>query len=95
LINVKEYARSQRELARALASSEKLGLRAMLARSHYLMATTLRLAGSGAEATGHYRETVRLLEEIRQEPGATNVLQRGDLNSIYTKSLRWIQDGKG
>jgi tetratricopeptide (TPR) repeat protein len=93
LINVRDYARAQRELARALASSEKLGLRAMLARSHYLMATTLRLTGSGAEAAGHYRETVRLLEEIRKEPGATNVLQRGDLNSIYTESTRWVQGG--
>jgi serine/threonine protein kinase/tetratricopeptide (TPR) repeat protein len=91
LINVKDHARAQRELTRALAISEKLGLRAMLARSHYLIATTLRLTGNGAEAAGHYRETVRLLEEIRKEPGATNVLQRGDLNSIYTESTRWVQ----
>jgi serine/threonine protein kinase/tetratricopeptide (TPR) repeat protein len=95
LMNARDYARAQQELNRAMASSEKLGLRATLARSHYLMGAILRLTGKEAEATHHYRETVRLLEEIRKEPDAANVLQRADLNSIYTESVRWSQDGKG
>jgi tetratricopeptide (TPR) repeat protein len=94
LMNVKDHARAQQELGRALAGSEKLGLRATLARTHYLMATLLRMTGKGTEAASHYRETVRLLEEIRKEPGAANVLQRADLNSIYTESMRWSQGGK-
>ncbi len=94
LMNVKDYARAQQELGRALASGEKLGLRATLARTHYLMATLLRMTGKGTEAASHYRETVRLLEEIRKEPGAANVLQRADLNSIYTESMHWSQGGK-
>lgn len=95
LVNSRDYRRAQRELGHALARSEKLGLRAMLAKSHYLIATTLRLTGNDAEATGHYREAVRLLEEIRKEPGAANVLQRADLNSIYIDSTRWSQSNKG
>jgi tetratricopeptide (TPR) repeat protein len=94
LVNSRDYRRAQRELGHALARSEKLGLRAMLAKSHYLIATTLRLTGNDAEATGHYREAVRLLEEIRKEPGAANVLQRADLNSIYIDSTRWSQSNK-
>jgi serine/threonine protein kinase/tetratricopeptide (TPR) repeat protein len=94
LVNVKDYARAQQELGHALTSSEKLGLRAMLAKSHYLMATVLRLTHNEQEAAGHYRETVRLLEEIRKEPGATHVLERADLNSMYMDSTRWSQGGK-
>jgi serine/threonine protein kinase/tetratricopeptide (TPR) repeat protein len=94
-VDLKDYVRAQRELTRALAISEKLGMRAMMARSHYLIATIFRLTGKGTEAAGHYRETVRLLEEIRKEPGATNVLNRPDLNSIYKNSTRWSQSNKG
>ncbi|HVN81827.1 MAG TPA: tetratricopeptide repeat protein, partial [Terriglobia bacterium] len=95
LINVKDYARARQELGRAMTIGEKLGLRETLARSHYLMAINLRLTGSRAEATGHYRETVRLLEEIRKEPGASNVLKRGDLTSIYMESTHRVQGEKG
>jgi tetratricopeptide (TPR) repeat protein len=95
LMNVKDYARAQQELGRAITSGEKLGLRATLARSHFLLATILRLTGSASEAAGHYREAIRLLEDIRKEPGAANVLQRGDLNAIHTDSTRWSQSNKG
>jgi serine/threonine protein kinase/Tfp pilus assembly protein PilF len=94
LMNAKDYARARQELARAITSGEKMGLRATLARSHFQLATILRLTGNASEAAGHYRETIRLLEEIRKEPGAANVLQRADLNAIYTDSTRWSQDGK-
>jgi serine/threonine protein kinase/tetratricopeptide (TPR) repeat protein len=89
LMNAKDYVHAQQELGRAMTSSEKLGLRETLARSHYLMATVLRLTGNASEAAGHYRETVRILEEIRNEPGAANVLQRSDLNHIHADSTHW------
>ncbi len=95
LVDLKDYTRAQQELTRALAISEKLGMRTMMARSHYLIATILRLTGKGTEAAVHYREAVRLLEEIRKEPGATDVLNRADLNSIYIDSTRWSQSNKG
>jgi len=95
LVNAKDYPRARRELGRAMTNSEKLGLRATLLRSHYLLATLLRLTGSSSEAASHYRETIRLLEEMRKEPGAGNLLQRVDLNAIYTDSSRWSQGIKG
>ena len=95
LADSKNYARAQQELIRALAVSEKLGMRAMTAKSHYLIATILRKTGKGTEAAGHYRDTIRLLEEIRKEPGATDVLKRTDLSSIYSDSVRWAQNSKG
>ena len=95
LVNTRDYSRARQELERAVAKTEKLGLRTLSAKGHYLLATILRLTGKGAEAAGHYREAVRLLEDLRKEAGASNVLQRTDLNPIYTDSTRWSQSNKG
>src|SRR5260370_36249239 len=54
LVNSKDYSRARQELEPALSNSEKLGLRTLLTRDHYLLCTALRLTGNGTEATGHY-----------------------------------------
>jgi tetratricopeptide (TPR) repeat protein len=94
LINGKEYSHAQQELQTALTKSEKLGSRYLTLRIHYLLATALRLAGNGTEATGHYRDALRLLDEIRKEAGAEKVIERADLKPIYAESSRWSQDAK-
>ncbi len=91
LVNTKDYARARQELEAALGRAEKLGLRGLLARNHYLLATTLRATGNGAEATGHYRTGQQLLEEIRKEAGAEKVLERADFKLIYAECTRWSQ----
>jgi serine/threonine protein kinase/Tfp pilus assembly protein PilF len=95
LVNTRDYSRARQELDRAVAKTERLGLPTLSAKGHYLLATELRLTGRGAEAAGHYREALRLLEDIRKEAGADNVLQRADLNPIYTDSTRWSQTNRG
>jgi serine/threonine protein kinase/Tfp pilus assembly protein PilF len=95
LVNAKDYSRTRQELQPALAKAEKLGLRTLLARGHYLLATALRATGNGTEATPHYREALRLLDEIRKEAGAEKVIERADLKPIYTESGRWSQERKG
>jgi serine/threonine protein kinase/tetratricopeptide (TPR) repeat protein len=90
LVNNKDYSRARQELEPVLAKAEKLGLRTLLAKDNYLLATALRAAGNGTEATSHYREVLRLLDEIRKEPGAEKVIERADLKSIYTDSTRWL-----
>ena len=95
LVNTRDYSHARQELERAVAKTERLGLRTLSAKGHYLLATELRLTGKGAEAAGHYREAVRLLEDLRKEAGANNVLERADLNPIYTDSTRWSQTNKG
>ena len=95
LVNSKDYVRARQELESALGKSEKLGLRTLLAKDHYLLGTTLRLTGNGTEATGHYREALRLLDEIRKEAGVERVVERADLKTIYAESTRWSQAGKG
>jgi len=91
LVNAKDYPRAREELESALSKAEKLGVRTLLARDHYLLARVLRETGNGTEATGHYREALRLLDEIRKEAGAEKVIERADLKPIYAESSRWSQ----
>lgn len=91
LVESKDYERARQELERASAGAEKLELRAVLAQAHYSLATALRLSGRGAEATPHYREALRYLDEIRKDTGSDAVLQRSDLNAIYTESTRQLK----
>ena len=92
-VNAKDYSHAREGLDRALNQSEKLGLRTMLARTHYLLATVLRLTGKVQEASGHYREALRYLDEIGKDTGSDAVLKRSDLNVIYTESNRWSSQG--
>ena len=91
----RDYSRARQELEPALAKAEKLGLRTLLAKDHYLLATALRATGNGADATLHYREALRLFDEIRKEGGAEKVIERGDLKPAYTESGHWSQESKG
>ncbi len=91
LIKSKDYAHARQELQRTLSRSEKLGLRLENARIHYLMGSALRLSGSASEATPQYREALRLLDEIRKEQGAENVIERSDLKTIYAEATQFAQ----
>jgi eukaryotic-like serine/threonine-protein kinase len=93
-VNAKDYSHAREALDRALNQSEKLGLRTLLARTHYLLATVLRLTGNVPDASGHYREALRYLDEIAKDTGSDAVLKRSDLNVIYTESNRWSQAEK-
>jgi serine/threonine protein kinase/tetratricopeptide (TPR) repeat protein len=95
LISTKNYTGAQQELQRALDRSEKLGLRMLLAKSHFLLATVLRLKSNNAEAQRHYHEAVRMLDDIRKEPGAERMMERADLKSVYQESSRWSRAAKG
>ena len=91
LVNSKDYSGARQELDSSLGQAEKLGLRTMLARHHYLLGTALRETGNVSEATGHYRDALRVLDEIRKEAGAEKVIERADLKPIYSESARWVQ----
>jgi serine/threonine protein kinase/tetratricopeptide (TPR) repeat protein len=95
LLGSRDYAGAQQELQSALGKAEKLGLRELLAKGQYLLATALRLTGNGAEASGHYREALRWLEEIRKEAASDKVIERADLKTIYAEATRWSQVSKG
>ena len=89
LLNAHQYTAAKKELETSLRTSEKLGLQALLARSHYLLGRTLELSGSGsAEAAPHYAAARRILEAIHQESGSDGILKRQDLSSISSPSVQ-------
>jgi len=59
------------------------------AKSQYLLATALRLAGNGAEASRHYADAHRILDEMSSEAKSDTLLKRADLGSIYAESAKW------
>lgn len=90
-----DYLHAREELDRALDESGRRQLRDPLARGHYLLATLFRLTGRAPEAKDHFREALRVLEEIRKESGTDRVLERVDLNRIFAEATRRIQTAKG
>jgi eukaryotic-like serine/threonine-protein kinase len=87
LLDAHQYPAAKKELETSVRTSEKLGLQALLARSHYLMGRTLELSGSGnAEAATHYAAAKRILETIRQESGSDAILKRQDLSAIAAQT---------
>ena len=91
LVEQKQYERARQQLERAIADAEKLELRPTLAQAHYSLATALRLSGHSADATAHYREALRYLDEIRKDAGSDAFLQRSDFKIINGESTRWSQ----
>ncbi|PYT90150.1 MAG: hypothetical protein DMG36_20945 [Acidobacteria bacterium] len=88
-IEAKNYSQALEVLERSVAESEKLGLKTLLAKSHYLQAEALRLSGKQAEAPRHYSEAHRIIDEIRKEAQSDDLMKRSDLTTIYQQSVRW------
>ena len=88
-IEAKNYSQALEVLERSVAESEKLGLKTLLAKSHYLQAEALRLSGKQAEAPRHYSEAHRIIDEIRKEAQSDDLMKRSDLTTIYQQSARW------
>ena len=93
LIKTKQYAAAHQELQRALGRSEKLGLRLETAKIHYLLGASMRLGGNPTDAASQYREALRLLDDIRKEPGAEHVTDRYDLKPMYAEASQYAQQG--
>ena len=93
-VRTHDDSHARQELERALLRADKLGLKPLSARAHYLLAATLRASGNQAEARQHYRDALQLFDAMRKEPGADKILQRSDFKSIYDESSHWSQAGK-
>ena len=90
-VGVKDYAHAQRDLEQNLSTTEKAGMRLDMARINYLLGSSARLSGSTdrTQITYHYAEAVRLLDAIKSDPGAENILRRADLKAIYDDANRY------
>ena len=90
-VQKKDAKGAEAELDRALDRAEKLGLRVLQAEAHYWLAQSMQQSGNGKQATPHFREVVRILEEISKEDGSAKVLERADLQPIYRESMKSFQ----
>ena len=72
----------------ALARAETLGLRELRARSEYVVAAALRMAGD-AQSRRRYTTALQLLEEMAREDGSQKLLERADLKAIHAECVRW------
>jgi tetratricopeptide (TPR) repeat protein/TolB-like protein len=87
----KDYAHAKPELERALARADKIGLKPLSMRAHYLLGNVLRATGNRAEAGQHYRSAKSMLDDMKSEPGAGKLLQRTDFKTIAEESAHWAQ----
>ena len=88
-IGVKDYARATHTLEQELITAKRAGVRFDLARIYYLLGTSTRLSGNADRATDYYREAAQLLDAIRGDSGAENIMQRTDFKTMYDESNRW------
>jgi tetratricopeptide (TPR) repeat protein len=93
LILTKDFAGARQVLQEAAAPAEKSGMRLRLARIYYLEATASRLSGNTGDAWNEYRQSLALMNTIRSEPGAENILRRVDIKTIYDDCNRWVGAG--
>jgi eukaryotic-like serine/threonine-protein kinase len=90
LVLSKDYSGARQILQQAATAAEKSGMRLRQARIYFLEATASRLSGNSGEAWNEYRQAIALLNAIRNEPGAENILRRADLKAIFDDCNRWV-----
>ncbi len=93
LILTKDFTGARQVLQEAAAPAEKSGMRLRLARIYYLQATASRLSGNTGDAWNEYRQSLALMNTLRSEPGAENILRRVDMKTIYDDCNRWVGAG--
>jgi len=91
MIKIKDNVPAQQELDRTLLQADKLGLKPLSAKAHYLLAGISRASGDQAEALQHYQETLQLIDAMHDDPGAEKILQRSDFKTMDEEATRWSQ----
>jgi tetratricopeptide (TPR) repeat protein len=89
LIARKDYSGAQQELQSDLGKSEKLGSKFQTARIQYLLGVALRSAGNQADASQHYRATLKLIDDIQKDEGAEKLLERSDVKAMFNEASRY------
>jgi hypothetical protein len=85
LIKTTGYAQARHVLENLLASSEKLGAQPLLAKSHLLLGTVLRMSGNAVDATRQYQEAIQVLNEMRKDAG-DKFLGRADVKAMLAEA---------
>jgi serine/threonine protein kinase/tetratricopeptide (TPR) repeat protein len=78
----KDYPAAGRELTAALPKCEKVSLRVLQAKIHYLLSIALGSSGQASDAARHLAQTRQIMEDIRKEARSDDFLKRADLKPI-------------
>ncbi len=87
-IGLKDYTSANHGLQQELPKAQRAGARFGLARIYYLLGTCARLSGNAGIAADYYREAAQLLDAIRADSGAENIMRRTDFKTMYDESNR-------
>jgi eukaryotic-like serine/threonine-protein kinase len=91
MIRNHDNARAKQELDRALSRADQIGLKPLSAKAHFLLGTIARASGDQAGAQQQYRDTLQLLDGMRQEAGAEKILERSDFKAMHDEAARSSQ----
>jgi len=67
----------------ALPVEDPIGLRALLAQSHFLLARALEESGHAADASPHYAQARQIADSIKEEAKTDSIINRSDLAPIF------------
>jgi len=87
LLRIGDHKQAHELVEQTLAKAETLGLRELLARCEYVLATTMRLTGD-SQARRHYTTALQLLEAMKREDGNQKLLERADLKVIHAECVQ-------
>ncbi len=91
MIRNHDNERARQELERALQRADKIGLKPLSVKAHYLLGNAMRASGNELEAQQHYLTTTQMLDDMRKEPGSDKILQRSDFKTMYDEATRLSQ----
>jgi tetratricopeptide (TPR) repeat protein len=91
MLQVRDASHARQELDRALLRSDKLGQQALSAQAHYLLGIIGRDSKDNAEAREHFRWVVNILDTMKKDQGAENLLVRADMKQMYEESANWLK----
>jgi tetratricopeptide (TPR) repeat protein len=88
LIAAKDFSGARISLESTLRTSERLNLKMIQARSHYLLGNALQSSGRESDASSHFNQGRALLDEMRQETGGDALLKRTDIARMYAGATK-------
>ncbi len=91
MIRNHDNERARQELERALQRADKIGLKPLSVKAHYLLGNAMRASGNELEAQQHYLTTTQMLDDMRKEAGSDKILQRSDFKTMYEEATRLSQ----
>jgi len=90
LIQTQAYPKARQALLTTLGDAEKAGMRPEIARIYYLLSLTAKATKSPADAVSYSRQSLKVFDALKAEPGGNTILERADLKEMATTATQTI-----